>query len=944
LEILCTPNTNDVEEYVSRNYHGAKKILHIVPTMILYQRRANFYRKVLQKQNISMPIFHRLNDREINKILVNNKIHLFELNRLYERLIENNNALKVLTKREATIILERILKENPSTDNYVWKVVVSDIYELFQTISITDIKIEQLKSYSKNNSWLLLLEIYINYIEELKKNRLFDFGLALRSSILNHDFSNFDEIYIDGAFLPIEPGLHQIIEKLKEKTLNVKFFIPFDMKRPENPAFRVLKKTYVPYVPFKDWNTINYSEQSHNVVQKLARSIFTSETVTIDDPSLEIVEFETTEEEFSSIIARVSTLINKGIVKQNKIAIVTPKPMEMRPIVRELAELYNLNCEIPERPLINLPLGRLIYLLYQIYIDDRIDIFGASNHYIDSSMMSDLINLNIFNHYESVPLVFERLKAFFEDCTTFEQWYDQINYLKSARKKISEEYKYHPIFFVTNDELTQLYNFISYIEKISKGIFHENEFSFQDHLLYLLNTLNNERIFINIDIDTNDRLKNIVSSVNQDDNITIKVSEFGTKIQSIFKDENKEEDEYPKDQVKITVTGPNNVEYQEYDMIFLTRFSQNMYPDIISYKWPMTLELEHIILNSGTVLDNFVPKDLFLYYLDRSVYQMFTVLNSVSKKLTISYSKKDNGIEQSVSHYLHDIAKVFNIEENIDSDKKIEELLKDSHLLINPTSRPIRYPEYQNETNGDPIVKESLLTIEDIAVYEYCPRRFYYEKKYPEQRVYTEAFHLQNYASACLYEETVKLLAHKFPEVKRENKKVILLEIDKLIEIAKEILSDLFPFGNRYWEDIKLRTRFHLISLVNKILDSKEFNGAKISIEGQKVERKINGYNFLGERQLRVKYPNVTHYYSISNLKTLLSFSVNVKDKEESNQLRQIKNVYYEILRGFCYNNKETNHKLAVYANKITNQNFDKKSGGHCMYCSFKQVCMEKGI
>src|SRR5699024_12168432 len=98
----------------------------------------------------------------------------------------------------------------------------------------------------------------------------------------------------------------------------IRLFIPFDHNHHENAAFRVLNKTYEPSVPFSEWQSIvrSYTHKDHNVVEKLARNIFTENTIQVDDMSLQIVEFDTLEEEMGAIVHkdRKSTRLNSSHV------------------------------------------------------------------------------------------------------------------------------------------------------------------------------------------------------------------------------------------------------------------------------------------------------------------------------------------------------------------------------------------------------------------------------------------------------------------------------------------------------------------------------------------------------------------------------------------------------------------------------------------------------
>ncbi|GAB6889529.1 hypothetical protein JCM14450A_05350 [Geobacillus stearothermophilus] len=78
-----------------------------------------------------------------------------------------------------------------------------------------------------------------------------------------------------------------------------------------------------------------------------------------------------------------------------------------------------------------------------------------------------------------------------------------------------------------------------------------------------------------------------------------------------------------------------------------------------------------------------------------------------------------------------------------------------------------------------------------------------------------------------------------------------------------------------------MRVHFHLQGLLNQILSNPDYNRASLSITQQRQESKIKGYTFVGERQLRVSYPTITHYYSITNMRKILSFSANETRDEQ---------------------------------------------------------------
>lgn len=947
MQVLCSPNSQDVESYIKNNIKLDKRILHLVPTLILFNRRKSLYWNLLKNWGEKLPSLKELgnDDREVSKKLVENNIYLFEVDRFMEYLVRESR-LKVLTKRESSIILERVMKKNPNTSNYAWLSTLSDINDLFVLLSSTGLTKNEIGNFSANKSWESLMDLYVSYLNELDSLNMLDFGLATKKIIEDSKkkFEQFDEVYIDGAFLPIKPILHKIITTLEEREKDISFFIPFDFDNPDSLAFQVLKTTYTPYVPFEKWQSINTEKQDFNVVEKLARNIFSDRKVAIDDPSVKVLVYDTSEEELGDIVFKAVNYINKARVNPAKIAIITPNIAETKPIVREFIELYNVKADTPERPLVQLPYGKFIYILYQIFNDEKIQVFGISDNYLDIDMVSDLIQLNVINESSTLIPIYEKIKVFFEDCTSFEEWKVQIDLLITSKEHLhlNEKYKYHPLYYVTEESLYQFKDFLFYLEYLSKKIVTTEPKPFDQHLEYLIKTIESEEKILPMDDDTKKRILNVQKSISQAQNIDIDVNEFSSRIQSVFIDNNRN-DNVEEDSKKITVTGPFNIEFQDYDYVFLTQFTQSKYPEAISYSWPINMDIEYKILKETTKLGGRNSNYLKKYYLDRSLYYLYLVINSTRRNLTISYSKKQDGIEQTVSHYLHDIASVFNLYEDLDSKNTLEDVLENVGLLMYASSGSQDGLIYDIKSEEIFIPGEEIISIEDIATYEYCPKRFYYKKRYPEHNVYANSFQLQHYVTACLYEECVHILVERFSEVKKSDVAKIMSKIDGIIQEAKNKLETIFPMSLRHWEDIILRTKFHIEQLFKSIF--RYYNKATLSLDnGQRVTKTIDNFTFIGERQLRVKYNNSVHYYTISNLKEILAFAAKDIDHEDRIRLNRIKVDYRNLLRDFCREKEDVEYKLRNYTLQFKSNKFKKIPGGHCQYCTFNQFCLEKEI
>ncbi|MBE2907168.1 hypothetical protein HPK01_03035 [Anoxybacillus flavithermus] len=938
MEILCSPNTGDIEKWIEDYLicNNSKKNLHIVPTLILYRRRMNFYKKKYIKEK-----FHGLDMMEIEEKIREKHVGLYEMDKFLQDLVTKSD-LKVLSKRESLILIERILSENQYTNNLAWRLSITDLSDCFLILSQTGLTIEQIRTLDQSDSWQLVCNLYKQYTTALSQNKLLDFGQASVQLIEKYDFSDFEMLLLDGAFLPILPKHQILINRFKSLNKPIKCFLPVDLDIEEHPAFEAIKKTYGSFVPISNWQSIKNEKMKLNVSEKLAISIFHSKVKDIDDRSVEILRFTSQEEELDRTVEQAAQLIHQKSIKPEKIAIVTPNPMELRPVVRELSEIYNLKVLVPERPLIQLPHGRAINNLLKIYTDDQIDALGIE-HIFDIKMFTDLIHANFFENFTELIRPFEILKAFFEDCKSFSEWYNTLEQMIRAKSQLTGEFLHHPLYHVTEKELLHLKNAVEIIEKVSQELISRDPMTFRDHMHDLISYIQNSPFIGCIDPEIETRLLSIAENLSSDHHLLVSRKEFAKRIHTIMTDKEYEKMDN-KDLDKISVTGPNNVEFQEYEYVFLTRFTQNMYPETIKYRWPINLSIERKILNQTT--DQRFPNDISLvhYYLDRSIYHFYIALNAAKKKLTISYSKFEDGIELSPSHYLNDIASCFGIEEDSSNSKEtIEDLLMRAGFLFEGSKMAQQTNIVTKRVKSEPLSPDTVITIEDIAVYRFCPRRFYYEKTISDEHVYSTIFHLQNFAVSYLYEEAVVKLVEKFPDISVQKLNKIERSLPTLIHEAELKIKPFFPMGQRFWEDVKIRTSTHLSNLIKQILSQTDHKSAKLSLKTQSHTVKIDSYEFRGERQLQVRYGTSTHYYAIKNMRKILSFHTN-DHREEQQRLKEIKDDYFNLLSNFCRKEHVAEETLHYYAKKFSTSQFPKNIGAHCNYCAFQKACKEKEI
>src|SRR5699024_1987875 len=114
-------------------------------------------------------------------------------------------------------------------------------------------------------------------------------------------------------------------------------------------------------------------------------------------------------------------------------------------------------------------------------------------------------------------------------------------------------------------------------------------------------------------------LAGYMSYVEINEDLEISSMEFGLKIQSILNDPNinDEYEDINEDEIfDITITGINNIEYQEYEYIFMIRFSQSVYPELPDARWPLSLETEFEILKKSAGFSGNNYNDLMDFYLN----------------------------------------------------------------------------------------------------------------------------------------------------------------------------------------------------------------------------------------------------------------------------------------------------------------------------------------
>ncbi|MFB6367178.1 hypothetical protein ACFCP7_24645 [Paenibacillus elgii] len=946
--VYCSPRTEDVEKHIESTLMSSlssTKFLHIVPTMILSRRRNKFYRK-----------------RQLSE-----RVDIYEMDEFLKKVVYKNFP-NTLSKSESSVILERIMKTNPDTNNISWRSTYRDIHAFFQDLTLAGLLPTDILKLENTAKWTLLIELFESYLEALNNNQKQDFGQAAHQSLRNLDISNYEFLVLDGAFIPLTAKHQLLINKFVDASKPVILYLPYDLEQAEQPAQKVIETVYQNYVPLSNWVSIQDEKKTSFFINQLPKKIFNESADPIHlDGSMQLLRFSTAENELTYIVQQINSLIRFKGVSHRQIAIVTPNAMELRPFVREISEQFELKVQLPKKPLLQLTQGRALKFFFDVFNDVR----RRSSTYLNVTMFKTFLHESVLKKSTDLLNDFERIECFFVDCDSIDDWRKIVSELIIAKSSLNTaSYIRHPLMHISIERLHQINEVLGDIEYISKKIMDAPESSVKNHVNRLVSYLETEDRLCDFEDEVSDRIKKIGEALQTQERLTLTTAEFGERISGLFT----EHDDAPDEEYTFTediediengilVTGPNNVEYQRYQYIFLCRFTQDIYPEPKRFTWLQPKHIERKILELTTQQKFDTDRNLELFYADRAMYHVYLTFNASEIQLTVSYSQLDNGVELSPAHYLHDIARVIGIEEGDRLKDKtsptLEKLLEMHYVLKNPEKiNPVTEVNDEPENLLHRITSETIYSVEDVAIFNYCQRRFYYQKKYPEEASYSNLFHLQAYASSCLYEKVVELFVstnsspiHESDQ--RQKERELLKQIIRLRHESEPSVRPIFPVSTRIWHNIVLQTDFFLRGLIDSIFNNpylKELRkkGAsqtliELSLSSEPREIKVNGLIFTAKKELEIRYNRGrVHRYSISNRKDFLYFTS--KDRDEQETMEEQKIQYFNLLRQFYSDDTAAANQLVTFSEQIKDGKFEKSTGGHCKFCAFNKHCQEREV
>jgi ATP-dependent helicase/nuclease subunit B len=974
LQVFCSPHTEDVEKHIVQSFDINRKTLHLVPTFILFRRRLQFYRGLLKDKGIPEP----KPSKPLKKVVdwLRQHVGLYEFDEFLTTLAYSSSK-KPMSKSESAILIERIMARHQTTNNNAWRSMSPRLATLFTNLSLTGLGLDELRTMDDSIGWKTTLDIFEEYLSVADSEGLLDLGQAMWHALNNFDLDEYDELILDGGFLPIMPRHHRLLTRFDSSGKPVRLYIPYDMSLRGNSSVRALEKVYSLYVPIDRWVSIEQEHSTQFFVSKLPKLFLEDNTTHYLDNSVTINKYSTMDSELSNIAKTIKVLTTRKGVSLSKIVIIAPQPMVLRPVIREICEQVGVETEIPERPVTSRLQGLAVKYLYETKVSrKRTDNLGT---YLDFDMVHTFLQSGIFGTTSINVDYLSNIRAFVTDCTSLEEWKKIIKDLKNVREILDvNEFCRHPLSSVPHSFFDELEHMLNIIEDLVSRLFVDSIVPIKCHAESLLNILTSDsRITISPDILS--KLESIRDSLDAQDRLPISAVEFGSRLNSLFVEPAPEDDNHfdfadvntaPKtstdNRPKIMVTGANNTEFQKYEYVFLCGFTQDMYPKPIVQDWPLTLEIQAQIL-SKTTLFAVSPSQLKQFYLDRELYHIRLAFMAADKQLYISYHSSRDGVDLTPAHYLHDIARVFGIAADADArdaTADLETKLLEAGVLRCPElkSRDRHLDLYNSGDTVEHTPQATSFRLEDLATLKLCPRKFYYESSFRERNVFSDPFQLRLYAAACLYQYAIREFIQTFKgpiTIHVDDKRPItdlLKKVDTSINKAEISVRPLFPVSLRQWQEIRFRAITNLTGFISRIVENNMVNDwKKKGVSSFKLDVRyaqqpqitvdVHGYSFTAERDIEVVYNgSIVHRYTSKSLKSLLSFFTSNPDKRS--ELDEVKNWYYDTGRKF-FNESQMPalvRELKNLSDMINSGVFPKRPGVHCQYCSFRNSCLEGEI
>ncbi|MBA4603337.1 hypothetical protein [Thermoactinomyces mirandus] len=780
MELIYTPSTNDVNDYLLVKYKSGKKILHLTPTWILESHRKIF-------------IQQRMNRLKVKGFDVNE--YIYEFNRWIKYIVKS----KSLTKSEVLILIKRaIQKVYPQSEE--WITISANLVNLFMMFRSSNMAIEEINKLSFEESWEIVVEIYQEYLRLAGKRP--DLYSRFVDLVQNKDFYEFDELIMDGPFLFFN-HLHEcLMNRFEQLGKKVTLIVPFERSdQGVNQAYEIIRKVYSTYVPENMWKKIGTIDPGSSYLSNAPKVLF-SDGITYRDESISFYQFSSIEQEISHIINLISKSVARQHISLRDVAIISPQSKKLRPMVKEIAEQYGLACITEDNQIKQLTTLDFIKILFGSKIDLR---KRNDEDFFDINLFKRILNTDWYIGGKESLSSFEKIETFFEGLDKIDEWIDQFNKLNEVYEQIDfSDYFYHPLKGVNKKELELWQTILTEIKRFQEQLFDLGEKYISEYVNSLneiiselesrIKTKQNDYFFFR---EVDKLLKEFIQISSESIQIKVTAEEFADLLIRFVSGEI-EIEKKPEEVAgsnKLMVTSLHNIIYKEYKEIYVMQFNQNYYPYYEEYNWPMNTDLEAAILSATTLLKVKNGKEMEKLHADRFRYYFYCLFQSAKKCIRFSFSNDSFGKPTYPSPYFLEIIRSFGVDVNKKTDKLLDELVQEKILYKIMGYEAKDYIE--EELKQYPVIKQfpDSLNFADLTTYRLCARRFYYLLKDPDSNVFSNEFQLGFYLARKVYKNAIRSLVNKYKgkEIPCNMLNSIIRLIPRLVKNALEEERKWFP-------------------------------------------------------------------------------------------------------------------------------------------------------
>jgi ATP-dependent helicase/nuclease subunit B len=971
-KLYYTPYTDDVEEYVVSELKkrietgSTHRVLYLTPTMFLYRRRRRRLYMLLNKeaQKSGLPFSPGMFDQ---------LLHLNEFHHWTRELVYEGIKASPLSKTESRVIVKRAI-ELLLPGRKDWLSTTTDLLELFEELDASGLTFDELSKVSPYEDWKQIISIYTKYKELVQENGNPTFASCLFHAISEEPILHqYSELVLDGPFLFFRPIHEALIKRFERDGKNITYFVPFqNLSGNVNPSLEVIRMTYSNYVPYEQWIPIGKKFAAMSTdLEQLRNSLFTEHTID-NFGSLSIHSHSTVEREIQHAIRQARQLIESGQATRQGIIFVTPNAMQLRPLVREIAELEQLPVEVPPRPLLGLTSGEFIRLIYQSKWDER----RFDNHsYMDASMFKRILDSRWFAGAERTIRDFQAVEdIFFRFSSSLDEWLAQVQTLKLLKEQlVQEELEHHPLNAVNQDSLHIWETILQELLHLQRVLCVNSPAPICDQVQNLMRELEDlarRTGFAGTEFGQEmlERLHNVTDRMKTQHRITLTSEEFGTAIGQLFIEEEAEEEkrkERDPDHKEILVTGLENIAYLEYKYVFLLQFTQDRYPLLPQTKWPLHHDIEWRLIAKTTRLKIRSLTEWEQLVAEREKYYFYLSFFVPRVKMNISFPRTEAGEPAYPSHYLYDVARAYRLGGEISgSDSVIKQLETYGIATIHKDNAVEAVVTDDFRSGNYELPKFDTITIDEIGLYKLCPKRFYYAQKYPEHNVYTNRFQLSRYIASLLAQRTTMWLfltlnGESLTEDLQSGSwkaSIVNHTLPELLRREAEKLKPFFPVDREVWENGRYYAEIMIKNIMDMVFDEKYAREAlqngtaqlKVTFEAnprteiREVSTDQGAYKVFGVRELSAKFGGATRTFSISHYPHLLGIGSYELCDEQGNR-SSFASWYYQFKRDFfaAAGSNSVQSTLQDAIASIEQGHFDKKEGEHCSYCPFHMQCQK---